>query len=237
MPAGTITALRPQQRDPQRVNVFIDGAFAIGVSRATLTDEALFVGKALSQEAWSRLEAAEQIDQALQAGFRLLQARPRATAELRQRLQRKAFAPAAIEAALARLTDLHLLDDAAFARMWIDSRLRVNPRGTQLLRSELLHKGLDPLLVEETLAGSAVAEEEDERAASLAREALAKHSTYAQAPDWPTFQRRLGGYLQRRGFRFETIRPILEHLWHEVQHTRLPASTDPEAAGSNPVEV
>jgi regulatory protein len=46
----------------------------------------------------------------------------------------------------------------------------------------------------------------------VARKALHK---YASAPDRATFQRKLGGYLQRRGFSFETMKPILAELWEE----------------------
>ena len=49
---------------------------------------------------------------------------------------------------------------------------------------------------------------------TLARSALRK---YAGAPDYTTFTRRLGGYLQRRGFGFEVIRPITEQLWAELK--------------------
>ena len=54
---------------------------------------------------------------------------------------------------------------------------------------------------------------EQQRAISVARAALHK---YANAPNRAAFQRRLGGYLQRRGFGFDTISPILATLWNEV---------------------
>jgi regulatory protein len=57
-------------------------------------------------------------------------------------------------------------------------------------------------------------EAEQERALALARGALRR---YADAPDKFTFQRRLGGFLQRRGFTLDTIRPIIAILWQELQ--------------------
>ncbi len=45
MPTGTITALRAQANASQRVNVFLDGEFAIGVSLNTLAREGLAVGQ------------------------------------------------------------------------------------------------------------------------------------------------------------------------------------------------
>ena len=56
MPAGKITALRAQAKDPQRVNVFVDGEFAIGVGLTTITKAGLHVGKQLTAEEFARLE-------------------------------------------------------------------------------------------------------------------------------------------------------------------------------------
>lgn len=214
MPAGTITALRAQANDKQRVNVFVDGNFALGVSLNTLTREGLFVGKQLSAEEYNRLEAAENSDKAYQAALRYLNARPRSEQEVRGRLSEKNFAPEAIDQALERLRTLGLVDDAAFARFWVENRLTNRPRGAAALRGELSRKGIDRSLADELLADDELIGDEAERAESVARTALRR---YADAPDRPSFQRRLGGYLQRRGFRYEVIAPLLDRLWKELQ--------------------
>ena len=214
MPAGTITALRAQAKDPQRVNVFVSGEFAIGVSLNTISKEGLYVGKTLSAEDYARVERAESGDRAFQAALRLLEARLRSVAELRDRLRRKEFADEQIDAAIERLTGLGMLDDAAFARLWVESRQAVRPRGASVLRDELRRKGIDRTLAEAILSDERLTGGEDERAMQIARGALAK---YAGSPNRAAFQRRLGGYLQRRGFGFEIIGPIIDTLWAELQ--------------------
>ena len=52
---------------------------------------------------------------------------------------------------------------------------------------------------------------------AVARNALRR---YADAPDRLSFQRRLGGLLQRRGFSLNLIRPILGTLWEELRAQR-----------------
>lgn len=214
MPSGTITALRVQEHDRQRVNVFVDDTFAIGISLDTLAREELYVGKTLDADAWADLETAESADKAFSAALRYLETRPRSIAEVRERLRRKQFAPATIEAALARLIDLNLLNDAAFSQFWIENRQACRPRGIQALRQELYRKGIERDIIDATLSDRQLTGDEDEQALTLARAALRK---YARIPDYLSFQRRLGGYLQRRGFGFETIKPILEMLWQELQ--------------------
>ncbi len=213
MPAGKITALRAQAKDSQRVNVFVDGEFALGISLTTITKTGLHVGKQLSAEEFAKLEQTESGDKAYLAALRFLEARPRSIAEVRARLGRKDFAPEAIDAAIARLAELELLDDAAFARYWVENRVAYRPRGAGALRDELRRKGIDADVTAEVLNDNVLTGDESASAWGLARGALHK---YAGAQDRNAFTRRMGSYLQRRGYTFEVIRPIVDQLWAEV---------------------
>ncbi|HEU5098198.1 MAG TPA: RecX family transcriptional regulator [Roseiflexaceae bacterium] len=213
MPAGKITALRAQVKDPQRVNVFIDGEFALGVSLNTTSKAGLYVGKQLTAEEFTWLEQIESGDKAYLAALRFLEARPRSVAEVRIRLGRKDFAPEAIDAAIARLGELELLDDAAFARFWVENRQANRPRGAGALRDELRRKGIDADTATQILSDESLTGDESASAWQLARAALHK---YAGSRDRNAFTRRMGGFLQRRGFSFEVIRPIVDQLWAEI---------------------
>ena len=212
MPAGKITALRAQAKDSQRVNVFVEGEFALGVSLTTITKAGLHVGKQLSAEEFAKLEQIESGDKAYLAALRFLEARPRSIAEVRTRLGRKDFAPEAIDAAIARLAELELLDDAAFARYWVENRQAYRPRGAGALRDELRRKGINADVTAEVLDNTLTGDEAA-GASGLARAALHK---YAGSQDRNAFTRRMGSYLQRRGYTFEVIRPIIDQLWAEV---------------------
>jgi len=217
MPTGKITAIVAQAQSSQRVNIFVDGEFALGISLSTLAAEGLFVGQALDEAGWARLEVAAQAEQAMRAAMRLIDARPRSAAELRQRLRRKEFPPEVAEQAVARLGELGLVDDAAFSRMLIESRQSFRLRGQIAIRDELRRKGVSRDVVDSALADADDPEAEQERAMAVARNALRR---YADAPDRLTFQRRLGGLLQRRGFSLNLIRPILGTLWEELRARR-----------------
>src|SRR6266498_409411 len=213
MPAGQITALRAQAKDPQRVNVFVDGEFAIGVGLTTITKTGLHVGKQLSDEEFAKLEQIESGDKAYLAALRFLEARPRSIAEVRARLGRKDYAPEAIDAAIMRLAELELLDDAAFARYWVENRQANRPRGTGALRDELRRKGIDADVTAEVLNDDTLTGDEAASEWVLACGALRK---YAGSRDRNAFTRRMGSYLQRNGYTFEIIRPIVDQLWAEV---------------------
>lgn len=99
----------------------------------------------------------------LAAAARLLENRSRTTAEIRRRLIDQGYRPVLIDGAVQRLTELGYLDDAAFARAWVESRDRARPRGARALRDELRRKGVAADDAEAALAA---------RAAGMAREGL-----------------------------------------------------------------
>jgi len=103
-------------------------------------------------EARARRAAIEDPAAVLEAAARFLEVRPRSIAEVRRRLHDNGYRHDLVEGAIARLADLGMLDDAAFARAWIESRDRARPRGARALRDELRRKGVAAEDVEAALA-------------------------------------------------------------------------------------
>jgi regulatory protein len=93
----------------------------------------------------------DSVGEVLDSAARFLEARPRSESEVRTRLTRSGYRPELVEEAVARLLDLHYLDDGAFARAWTESRDRSSPRGEHALRMELGRKGVDRSVVDEVL--------------------------------------------------------------------------------------
>ena len=88
----------------------------------------------------------------LEAAARFLEARSRSVAEVRRRLGGAGYRTELVEGAIARLTELGMLDDEVFARAWVESRDRARPRGERAIREELRLKGIDRETVDLVLA-------------------------------------------------------------------------------------
>jgi regulatory protein len=110
----------------------------------------------------------------LEAALRFLEPRARSVNEVRRRLTTAGYRADLVDGAIDRLLDLGMLDDAAFARHWIESRDRAHPRGELALRRELHQKGIADDLIRATLA---------ERAASSGAAAGPVAAGSAGAPD------------------------------------------------------
>lgn len=208
--AGTITALVAQKRNKERVNVYLDGEFAFGL--ALIEALKLHKGQQLSDDDIARLKALDEIEVARDRALNFLSYRPRSSEEVRRNLRKKEFAEQTIETVIERLTGAGLLDDAAFARYWVDNRERFEPRSRRALRYELSRKGVPDAAIQAAL------DDLDEGDAAY-RAASARLRRYARA-DEETFRKRLGDFLARRGFGYGIVRDVLDRLWQEqsMQH-------------------
>jgi regulatory protein len=87
----------------------------------------------------------------LAAAARLLEVRQRTTVEMGRRLLRAGYPAPLVTLAVERLAELGLLDDEAFARAWVESRDRAQPRGERVLRTELRTRGVARELVDRAM--------------------------------------------------------------------------------------
>lgn len=214
---GTISALKVQKRNPQRVNVYLDGEFAFGLAR--ITAAWLHVGQKLSKDKISQLKEQDTQEAAYQRALRLLSFRPRSSAEIRQKLVRLGFTDEVIESALTRLMRSGLVDDARFAKEWAENRNEFRPRGRRALEYELHQHGLEREEIDQALEGL------DEN--SLALQAARKYARKLQGLPAAEFRRKLYGFLARRGFDYENAKPAVEQAWMEsCRQGTVPPITD-----------
>jgi regulatory protein len=144
----------------------------------------------------------------METALRFLAQRPRSEREIRRRLAQAE--PPVIDAVVERLQAVGLIDDVAFAQYWLDQRQSFRPRGPRVLRSELRQHG-----VADELA-AAVANQLTETAEEDAYRAAQRHAARWASLDERTFRARLGQFLARRGFDWDTISPVVDRLWAEV---------------------
>ncbi|HEY84571.1 MAG TPA: RecX family transcriptional regulator [Chloroflexi bacterium] len=196
---GKITTLVIQKKNKERVNLFLDDAFAFGIS----LDAALNLkkGQFLSDEEIARLKFDDQAGQAYQKSLNFLSYRARSKQEIKQYLQKKGFGEEAVEEAIERLADKGYLNDVEFGQLWVENRNRFNPKGKTALRYELRAKGLSEADIEEALDGL------DEE--NLAWQAVQKQLTRWQALDKLTFKQKLSSHLARRGFSYDIIQTVV----------------------------
>jgi regulatory protein len=203
-----ITAIEPQKRDPDRVNVYVDGEFAFGASLLVVSSRHLATGQELAPEAVDELKRDDLAERAYNAALNFLSFRPRSRREMREYFRRRAVEAEIGEQVIARLERNGFLDDREFARFWVENRQTFRPRGTRALRVELRQKGLSGEIIEDALA---VVGDED----AIAREAGEKKLRSFGRLDEREFFHRMIGFLQRRGFPYDVSARVARDLWQD----------------------
>jgi regulatory protein len=207
-----ITALQIQANNRDRINIFVDHQFLLGVSTIVVLQMGLRIGQDLSPDQLEQLHHEEALQQATNRALNYLSFRPRSREEVRRYLRKKETPSELIDTVMQRLDDLGLINDQSFTEFWIESRERSHPKGAQALKNELRMKGVKRELVDEL-----VNDEQDEEHALRAGRKKAALLVRQSEMDFKTFRARLGPFLQRRGFSYEVCTRVVRALWKEVQ--------------------
>lgn len=198
----TVTQLEIQKKNRKRVSVYLDDHYAFGLS--VFAAARLSTGQVLSGDAIETLKREDQDERAYDAAVRFLGYRARSVKEMRIYLREKKYPKPCRERVVARLKDQTYLDDKEFTRLWIENRKRLNPKGTWMLKQELLQKGVSEDLVDEALS------DYDEE--TYAARALIPKLRQWKKADFDTLKKKVYNFLSQRGFSYETTREITERV-------------------------
>ncbi|HEY7611627.1 MAG TPA: regulatory protein RecX [Gemmatimonadales bacterium] len=190
-----LTALVPEP-GAGAVRIEVNGERFGAVAPEVVRAERLQVGQELNDILLGRLAASAEVEATYRTALRAVERRSFARADLARRLRRKGHAPESIQHALERLAEQGLLDDAAFAANYVETR-SARGRGPLRLARDLAAMGVERSVIDRALAGHAGNADD---AGDIPRALAAKRA--AQLGDLPRHvrRRRVLAYLARRGF-------------------------------------
>lgn len=152
--------------------------------------------------------------------LRKLAAAPQTRAQLDEAMARRGVPAEVRDRVLDRFDDVGLIDDAMFARMWVESRHAGRGLAKKALAHELRRRGVDSALVDEAVAELAPEQEE-----TTARALVARRLPSTRGLDAATRTRRLAAMLARKGYpaglSFRVVREALER--EGVDEAELPS--------------
>ncbi|MFD7947527.1 recombination regulator RecX, partial [Streptomyces sp. NPDC059744] len=137
----------------------------------------------------------DPVEQARNVCLRLLTGTPRTRKQLADALRKREIPDEAAEEVLSRFEDVGLIDDAAFADAWVESRHHGRGLARRALVRELRTKGVDSAVIDEAI-GQLDSEQEEE----TARELVARKLRSTRGLDRDRRLRRLAGMLARKGY-------------------------------------
>ncbi len=201
-----ITAITIQKKNKQRVSVFLDQKFAFSLELEVVLRHHLKVNQTLTQDVMTQLIKEHDFAHWYNAALKLISIRPRAQKEITDYFKKHEVGEQTQIQVLTKLIDRKFIDDAAFARWFVEQRQTFRPKSARVIMWELKQKGVPTALAQQASAGSGVSEYET--AISLITKKLPR---WGKLPKQQQKQK-IHSFLATRGFGWEVISQIFKEL-------------------------
>ncbi len=196
-----ITSIK-QQKNKDRVNIYLDNKFGFGIDLENFIKLNLRVEQELTEEEVEKIINKAEFQKTLDKLLRFAYFRPRSQKEIRDWLRRMKVPDVMHGDLFSRLMYFELIDDEKFAKIWIENRNEFRPKSKRILKQELQIKGIDREIIENTLAEIDI----DENKIALN---MLKKKKY-------TDEKKMIGYLVRNGFDFEIAKKAIKS--YNIEH-------------------
>ena len=194
-----ITNLKQGVKNPERVNVFVDGAFSFSLDVAQVVEFKLKVGMEISEEQLAEYKNASDFGKLYQRALEWVLVRPRSKKEANDYLYKKIYEKKLnkdyIDLIINKLKNKNYLNDLSFAEWYVENRFVKKGISRKRLKLELMQKGLPEEIISEVLDKR---NDEEEIKKIIAK----KRSKYDDE--------KLISYLCRQGFSFELARNLVQ---------------------------
>lgn len=188
------------------MEISLDGVLWMRVRRKHFSAMPLEAEQSIDPEAYLNRLSALQAADCYEAALTILDQAAQTSADLTAKLIRKGYARPAAEAAVARLVENRLVDDARYAQRIAQNQLN-KPVGAWAVRRKLMAKRLDEDTIDSVMED--FDSDQQEQACSQAAEKLWRK--YSSLPAREA-KAKLSQALARRGFSWDSIRSAVENL-------------------------
>ncbi|WP_203363852.1 recombination regulator RecX [Bacillus sp. REN10] len=148
---AVITKISQQEKRKDRYNIFLNEEYAFSVDEALLIRFHLKKGMDISKEDIEVITRQDGVQKGLNIAIHFLSIRMRSEKEVRDYLQKKEIEPEAIEEIIRSLHRLNYLDDAQFAKAYMNTQINTTDKGPIVIQRELKEKGIQEKWIEEVL--------------------------------------------------------------------------------------
>lgn len=194
------------QKNKKRYNIYIDNEFAFGITDELKFKYGLHIDDEIEQDFIDEVLKAEEQAKVTNYAIKLLSYNSKTEKGMYDSLKKKGYDEALIEKTINYLKDKRYIDDLEYAKLFIKDRTNVNRYGPNRIKFDLLKKGISNEIIESTLVIEP--DEEYESGYELANKRVKRY----EGQDKYAVYRKLGGFLQRKGYSYDVISRILDDI-------------------------
>ncbi len=194
-----ISDIKQQVKRSDRYSIYVDGKYSFPLGESELLNTGIKVGKVYSKMELDLLKERAVVDKGYDRTLNLIIRRPRSEWELRDYLKHKDYSLEATDVILNKLSERGFVDDADFARRWVDSRRLLKSTSKRRLTQELRQKRISDEIISLTLENDIADEQE------ILRELISRKRKQSKYND----NQKLMQYLVRQGYNYGDIKSVL----------------------------
>jgi len=194
-----ITAIKQQIKRQDRYSVYGDDKYLFSFSESELLNTGLRIGQTIDATNLNLLKEKAAIDKAYDRAINLVSRRPRSEWELNDYFKKKGTEEGVAAAATEKLRQRGYINDADFAKRWVENRRLLKPISKLRLQQELRQKRINDDIIKQVLSN----DETDEL--QVVKELIEKKSRQTKYQD----KTKLMQFLARQGFSYDLIKQAL----------------------------
>lgn len=193
---GIITKIE-EQKNKNRVNIFIDDSFFCGLEKETALIFRLKTGKEVDIESLNQAIIQSEVKNAFNKSIDYLSIRNHSKKELKDKLLKKGFSKDVIESTLDKLEEYNYIDDEKYTKLFIEQNKRYSKL---ILLNKLLKKGIDREIIDKNLE-SLIDEDNEFNNCMIVAEKFLDDTSEMSIKD----KQKIFAKLSRRGFKYDVI--------------------------------
>lgn len=194
-----ITDIKQQVKRPDRYSIYIDGKYSFPLGASELLNLRLHINQEYTRTELENLKQKSVLDKAFDQALNLIMRRPRSEWEILEYLKRKEYDSTMSGSVLDMLRERGYVDDADFARRWVDNRRLLKSTSKRRLQQELRAKRVSDDVITQVLAD----DETDEQ--QVLRDLIARKRQQTRYQD----DIKLTQYLIRQGYNYQDIKAVI----------------------------
>lgn len=199
----TITSIK-QQKNKGRVNVYLDDKFGFGIDLDNFVLLHLKVDQELTEKEIEDIVKKAEYQKTLDKLLRFAMVRSRSEKEVTDYFKRKKVHESMHDKLLEKLRHLELLDDAKFAKWWIDQRIQFKNKSKRVIQIELRQKGIGKEIIDKAFTETVIDEEK------MAKELMKKKAYKWENLEPREARQKISQYLAGKGFSWDLIEKVTQ---------------------------
>lgn len=209
-----VTKITAQKKLKDRYNIFLDKGngeeYAFSVDETTLIKFGLRKGLEIDELDIVEIQYGDDVRKAYNAAINYLSFRMRSKGEIRTYLLQKEYEEALIQEVLHQLEEYNYINDASFAEAYLRTQWKTNGKGPEVIRQELIQKGVGQAEIEGALS---VYSEEAQTEEAL--KIIEKEVKKSKGQSTTQLKQKLEQALLRKGFSFSVISSAIQSVDYE----------------------